>query len=103
MVRNPADIGQASAALGVPGRALAVVVFFLGQDSFHYRGPAMQPRIFFYIGCRVIEAKTDQLFHGGSRPFLVKVFTRALFSGKLTSAFLSGPSPFSLPAQNLLF
>jgi hypothetical protein len=64
LVRDPADISQASAPFGVPGGALAGAGLFLGQNSFRDGGSAMQPYIIFNIRYSVIEAETDQRFHG---------------------------------------
>lgn len=58
------DISEASASLGVFAGALTCVALLFGQDSFRYRGLAVQPDILHDIRCSVVEAVADHIFDG---------------------------------------
>jgi hypothetical protein len=63
LFRNPADIRQASPALGVGVCTIAAPPSFLGHDLFHDLRPAVLFHIFPDIFSRISEAVTNRIFH----------------------------------------
>jgi hypothetical protein len=61
-VHDPADIGQASAALGIFGRALAAIGLLGRHYFFQYRRAAVGQHVQDNILRRVMKTEADQFF-----------------------------------------
>jgi hypothetical protein len=62
-IHNPADVGQASAALGIFFPAPAVVEFLFGLDFFRDQRPPVFIKIILDILTGIFETVTDIVFH----------------------------------------